>query len=393
MLLRNIKFAALFLVVASVLGVGIVDDADAQARKSRSERSSKEKEVHYPAATRQEPQAKGAPRLAARMQKMIDAYNKDDYESARSQADEILTNEAAATAYDRALALQIASQAAYNTDDEAATRDYLQRAIAEDALDNNGHYQLMLMLAQLQIQDEQYEVGLATLDRYLTETQSQKPQDYLIKGQALYQMERYNEAIPVLKHAIDLSPEAQSGWLQLLMASYVEADMPNEAIALAEQVASQAPDDKKTQLNLATVYMQADQMDKAAGVLERIRASGQLTEDREYRQLYSVYLNQDGKEKEAAVVINEGLEKGILKPDYQSYLALAQSYYFSDQIAPAIEAYKKAGPLSQDGETFLNLARIYWQEERIPEAKQAARSALEKGLKNPDDARKILALP
>ncbi len=392
MLLRNIKLAVLSLAVAGVLGVGVVEDADAQARRDRSDRSSKGKEVNYPAATRQEPQAKGAPKLASSMQKMIDAYNKDDYATARSLADEILANETA-TAYNRAVAAQIASQAAYNTDDEAGTRDYLQKAVTEDALDNNNHYQLMLMLAQLQLQEDQYEQGLATLDRYLTETQSQKPLDYVIKGQALYQMERYSEAIPVLKHAIELSPEPQNAWLQLLMASYAEADMPNEAIALAEQVAAKDPGDKRVQLNLATVYMQADRLDKATEVLERLRAAGQLTEDREYRQLYGTYLNQDGKEKEAAAAINEGLEKGILKPDYQAYLALAQSYYFSEQIGPAIEAYKKAGPLSQDGETFLNLARIYWQEDRIPEAKQAAKAALDKGLKKPEDARKILALP
>lgn len=393
MLLRNIKLAVLSLAVAGVLGVGVVEDADAQARRDRSERSSKEKkEVSFPGATRKEPEAKGAPKLATRLQKMIDAYNKDDYTLSRSIADEILANETA-TAYDRAVAAQLASQAAYNSDEVAATRDYLQKAITEDALDNNSHYQLMLMLAQLQLQEDQYEQGLATLDRYLTETQSQKPLDYVVKGQALYQMERYSEAIPVLKHAIELSPEPESSWQQLLMASYIEADMPNEAIAVAELVAGKNPDDKRVQQNLATVYMQADRFDKATEVMERLRAAGQLTEDRDYRQLYGAYLNQDGKEKEAAAAINEGLEKGILKPDYQAYLALAQSYYFSEQIGPAIEAYKKAGPLSQDGETFLNLARIYWQENRIPEAKQAAKAALDKGLKKPEDARKILALP
>ncbi len=392
MLLRNIKLAVLSLAVAGVLGVGVVEDADAQSRRDRSDRSSKGKEVLYPAATRQEPSVKGAPKLAARMKKMIDAYNKEDYATARAEADEILVSDIA-TAHDRGVAAQIGSQAAYNSDDEAATRGYLEKAVAEDVLDNNSHYQLMLMLAQLQLQEDEYEQGLATLERYLTETQSQKPLDYVIKGQALYQMERYNEAIPVLKHAIELSPEPESSWQQLLMASYVEAEKPDEAIALAEQIAAKDPGDKRVQQNLATVYMQADRFDKATEVMERLRAAGQLTEDRDYRQLYGAYLNQDGKEKEAAAAINEGLEKGILKPDYQAYLALAQSYYFSEQIGPAIEAYKKAGPLSQDGETFLNLARIYWQEDRIPEAKQAAKAALDKGLKKPEDARKILALP
>ena len=57
------------------------------------------------------------------------------------------------------------------------------------------------------------------------------------------------------------------------------------------------------------------------------------------------------------------------------------------------EAWQKAAPLSKDGETYLNLARVLWQEGRIPEAKVAARAALDKGLKKPDDAKKIIALP
>jgi tetratricopeptide (TPR) repeat protein len=83
----------------------------------------------------------------------------------------------------------------------------------------------------------------------------------------------------------------------------------------------------------------------------------------------------------------------VLKPDHQTYLALAQSYYYSEQIPAAIEAWKKAAPMAQDGETYLNLAKVLYQEDRVPEAKQAAKAALEKGLKKPDEAKKIIALP
>ena len=62
-------------------------------------------------------------------------------------------------------------------------------------------------------------------------------------------------------------------------------------------------------------------------------------------------------------------------------------------MEPAIEAYRKAAPLATDGETYLNLAKVLWQEDRLSEAKAAAREAMAKGLKNSDDAKKILAVP
>ena len=98
----------------------------------------------------------------------------------------------------------------------------------------------------------------------------------------------------------------------------------------------------------------------------------------------------DGKEKEAISVINEGLEKGVLKPDHQAYVALAQAYYFADQAGPAIDAYKKAAPLAPDGETYLNLAKALGKEGRFAESKQAAQQALDKGVKKPDDAKKFM---
>ena len=391
MKLPNRNKALLSLFVAAALGGAVVTDAMAQSDSPRSHNSRNAKpQVLFPDATRQEPKEKPSAKLGKQLQKLIDAFNKgEDFAGVRSQADEILANGAANNA-DKSLAAQLAAQAAYNLDDAAAAKKYLQQAIDFNGLDNNGHFQSMKMLAQLQLQDNQYPEGIATLDKYLAETKSTSPEDLILKGQALYQAERYQEAIPVLKQAIAASPEPKDSWNQLLMASYAEAGQTGEAVAAAEALAAKNPADKKAQLNLASMYMQADQMDKAAAVMDKLRASGQLTEEREYKQLYSIYANTDNKEKDVIAVINEGVSKGILKPDYQTYLALAQSYYYSDQLPQAIENWQKAAPLSKDGETYLNLAKVLKNEGRTAEAKQAAQQALAKGVKKPDDAKKII---
>ncbi|MCW4455346.1 DUF4032 domain-containing protein [Flavobacterium sp. MXW15] len=386
----------LSVLVATLLGGAVVTDAVAQSRSAersseRKGRSSAKADVLFPEATREEPKTKASAKLGGQLQKLFASYNKDDYEATRSQADQILAN-AAANEYDKSVAAQLGSQAAYNLDDIPAAKQYLQQALEFNGLDNNGHYQALLMLAQLQLQDEQYAEGLANLDKYFAESKSQKPEELVIKGQALYQTERYAEAIPVLKQAIAASSEPKDSWNQLLMASYAEAGQTGEAVKEAEALAARNPQDKKAQLNLASMYMQADDMEKAAAVMDGLRASGQLTEEREYRQLYSIYANTENKEKDVIAVINEGMQKGILKPDYQAYLALAQSYYYSDQVPQAIEAWQKAAPLSKDGETYLNLARVLHSEGRIPEARQAAQQALAKGVKRPDDAKKIINL-
>lgn len=395
MLFRNCKQALLSLAIIGLLGAAAAP-VEAQSARERAERNKSrgaaQVEARYPEATRQAPTGKGAPRLQARLNKLVDAYDKDDFAAVRTQADQLMAADNA-TPYDKAVSAQLASQAAYNDDDTTAAMAYINQALELDALDNNNHYQLMYMLAGLQLQEEQYDQGLATLDRYFSETRSQKPEELALRGQGLYQAERYAEAIPVLKQAIEASPEPLDNWRQLLMSSYAETGQSGEAIQMAEQIAARSPDDKRAQMNLASVYLQADDFEQAAAVLEKLRASGKLDEERDYRQLYSTYANLDGKEREVISVINEGIDKGVLKPDHQTYLALAQSYYYSDQIPPAIDAWQKAAPLAKDGETYLNLAKALWQEDRLPEAKTAARAALDKGLRNPEEARKIIAMP
>ena len=401
MKLRNSKTTLLSLALMAAFCGGAVLDANAARRGEQ-----KKEEVLYPDATRQEPEAKGSPKVQTKLNKLIEAYNKaleqeDEakatagYTTARTLADEIIAN-GSANAYDKALAAQIASQAALNTDDEAAAEGYLKQAVDANALGNNQHFQLMLQLAQLQLQKDDYTNGFATLDKYLAESKSKRPADFAFKGQYLYQADRFAECIPPLKQAIETSTNPEDkvdNWTQILMVCYQEAGQLAEAVKVAEQLAAKSPNDKRAQMNLASIYLNSEQEAKAAAVLEKLRAAGLMTEEKDYRQLYLTYANMDGKEKDVIAVINEGLQKGVVKPDYQTYLALAQAYYYSEQIPQAIEAWQKAAPLSKDGETYLNLARVLWQEDRIPEAKVAARAALDKGLKKPDDAKKIIALP
>jgi len=402
MIFSNHKQAVLTVLIATALGGVMITDAVAQSRSSdRSnadrrggKQSAAKAEVMFPNATREEPSLKSSPKLGKQLQKMIDSYNDQKFPETRAAADEILAN-SAANNYDKALAAQLASQAAYNLDDSATAIKYLDQVLQFNGLDNNGHYQSMLMKAQLQIQEDQTAAGLATLDQYLNETKSTKPEELIIKGQALYQLERYAEAIPVLKQAIAASPEPKDNWNQLLMASYSEAGQTGEAVKEAEAIAARSPDDKKAQMNLASMYMQADQMGKAAEIMGKLYAAGKLTDEREYKQLYSIYANTEGKEQDVIKVINDGIAKGTLKQDdYQAQLALAQAYYYSEpaQVGKAIEAWQKAAPLSKDGETYLNLARVLHAEGRIPEAKAAAQQALAKGVKNQADAKKIINL-
>ena len=153
------KQALLSLFIAAALGGVVV--ADASAQSPRSGKKSEKAEVLYPDATRKEPGIKASSKAGKKLQKLIDAYNAQDFAGTRTLADELLATEGA-NEYDRSLAAQLGAQAAYSLDDAAAAKVYLQKALDFGGLDNNNHFQSMLMLAQLQLSDDELEPGLAT---------------------------------------------------------------------------------------------------------------------------------------------------------------------------------------------------------------------------------------
>lgn len=366
-----------------------------RASRDRSDRGSKdaraEVEQAYPAATRQNPEITTSDRASSKMSEMMDMYEADESAGARAIADGIIadsrTNE-----YEKAYSAQLAGQIAYEADDLDAAIGYYKQVIGFDALDNNAHYNVMLNLAQLQQQQDQYPESQAMFERFFKETASQDPTALMMQGQGLYLMERYDDAAVVIKRALAASTDPKPQWQALLMQVYADGGNTSEAVGIAEKVAAAKPEDKQAQMNLAATYQNAGMPDKAVAILERLRTGGQLSTANEYQVLYATYANIEGRENDVIAVINEGMEKGALKPDHQAYVALAQAYYFSDQPESAIKAYNKAAPLDSDGSTYLNLAKVLQQENRIPEAKAAAKKALDKGVEKKEDANRIISL-
>lgn len=372
---------ALFLGLALCLFV--VGSADAERRRPGSAETPK-KEVLFPDATRQEPRHKPSRRLQRDINKLIEYNNENQYDEVIELANKVVTNKSAGV-YERALAYQLIGIAKQQLDDDAGAIAALQLAIDADGLDNNAHYGTMQQIANLQYQEEQYEQANKTLDRFLAETRKQDPQILALKAGILYQMERYGQAAEVMQRAIAASDKPSDNWYQVLMASYISAEKYDEAAALGETMLAKKPDDARLIYNVATMYAQNDQDDKAVAILEAARQRGVLDE-RGYRQLYALYANMEGKEDQVVAAIKDGLDRKVLQPSAEVYTVIGQAYYFSNHPDQAIAAYKQALPFAKDGENALNLARILSNEEHHAEAKKYAHEALTKGLRRPGDA-------
>lgn len=380
---RNLLTAAML----ALLLPGLAVPASALAKDKPKSGQSATPDM-FPQATRTPPEQSVSQKLKPSVMKLFKAYETKDTAQVLQLADAIIANPDG-NAYDHAFAARLAGASLLNTDN-AKAKAYLKRAIEFNGLNNNEHYESMRLIAQLDLADQDYAGGLATIDQLLQETHSTSGDDLALKGNALYRLKRYPDAITALNAAVAAGPEPKPEWLEMLMGAYFDSNQPKEADRIAEGLIAAHPDDKTLQTNLVASYLQAGQDDKAAALLEKMRGSGALSDAADYRNLYAMYLNQN-KNKEGIAVIEEGLKKGVLKEDFATLNALAQAYWFSDQSAQAIATYRKAAPLAPDGEVYLNLARALLNDGQAAEAKQAAQQALAKGVRDPGDAKKIIA--
>lgn len=330
----------------------------AELGKGKEEaKQAEQKPAQYPNATRVSPEAKASGKMVKNLQQLQDLYEKQDMARVIAKADEIAAMPAAG-AYEKSFAYSLAGNAAADLDDQAKSAEYFAKAVAANGLDNDSHFNTVYNLAVIQYGNEAYTEALATMDRFLAETKSDKPEHLGFRAGLLANLDRHEEAAAIYKDLV-----------------------------------AKNPTDKRVLMNAVAALQGAEKFDQANLLLEDAYKRGMLGESRELRALYIGYMNAQ-RWDDALKVIEDGMAKGILQsgPDLaRDYQVLAQNAYVDDKIALAIELYSKAAPMAADGEAYLNLAKVLEYSGKKADAKAAAQKALDKGVKKPDEARNILS--
>ncbi len=310
----------------------------------------------FPAATRISPELEASKSGGKALTDIIALAQAKQYPQAIEKAEMLAAS--SSNIYERSFAYDLAGNAAADAGDKGKAAAYFKQALDGNGLSNDDHYQVMYNLAAIQYQTKHSADALATLDRLTTETHSNNPQYVTLKAALL-----------------------------------ADLDRPLEAGALYEQAYARDPSNTKALMNAVAAYQQANAFAKSNALLASAQQKGALTDANGYRALYVGYLN-DNKPMQALAVIDEGVAKGVLKPSAElatAYSVMAQTAYAAGDAATAIAMYQRAAPMATDGEASLNLARVLSNEHRLPEARQAARQALLKGVRNTAEAQKIAA--
>lgn len=355
---RPMTLAIALAMSAAIVAPAFADPQTRQAgrRQKADQKAEEQKEAPlFPMATREEPKEKATAKGVKQLQAITEAYNAEKYDEVLAKA--VSFAEATDSAYEKSFAFQLAAVAASETNDNAKAATYFQSAIDANGLDNNSHYKVMSNLAATQSSLEQWDASLKTLDRFLAETKTD-----------------------------------DTKYLSMKAGLLSAADRNDEAAKLFAELYAKNPGDKKLLMNTVATLQQADKFEEASKLLLQAQKEGKLTEAKEYQALYSGLLNQDDRWKEAAAVIDDAVNKGVMPKDEtlgKAYSVVANQAFFADDLNAAAKYYTLAAPLMSNGETWLNLAKVYNNLGKKSEQRAAAQQALAKGVKNTAEAQRL----
>lgn len=323
--------------------------ADSQKPKKAKQETKAAQPSQYPNATRQEPQVKGlSAKEADALNAGLNAVNSGD--AATAQTDLQALADSSDNPYAKAKALSGLALLKYNSGDTKGAIALQKQALALNSLSNDDYFPILYALAQMYVADEDYTQALATLDQWMQQSGQASADAYALKGNALYRLEKYQDAVTAIQKAKSMTGQPKAGWDQILIASYFAMDKYDEAGKVAEAELAKDPNNAKLLMSVVQIYTNAGEYDKALPLLERARANGQISDETNFVNMAKLYYNiaLGGKDTQAnankaAQVLEDGMSKGIIKPGKDTYKLLGDSYALAGDNAKADAAYDKGG--------------------------------------------------
>lgn len=371
--------AAAMLAFATVATAQVDANAQAQQTNRNNDQNQNQerhnKDVQYDRKVKPGTMSEGMYRQLERVQNLI---SEEKYSEAEEQAKKLVDR--AGSDYEEAVAAQTLGHIYAAEDNYPQAIVQFKRAVELDALPNPTHYGMIYNIAQLLISTEKYDEGLQWLNRYFNgvPVEAVDLNAYVLAASANAELKNYRTAIDYIKKAISLSKTPKESWYQLLLAMHFELKDYDTAAEVLEKMVKLWPDKKQYWTQLSSVYLELNKDKKALAVLELAHTKGVLNKTSDWKQLAQLYLYLNIP-YEGAKVLQEGIDKGIIDADKENLELLGNAWYAAHELDNALEAFKRAGKLSTDGKLDMRRAYLLVDKEEWTEAREALKSALDKG--------------
>jgi len=245
----------------------------------------------------------------------------------------------------------------------------------------------LFTLGQLLFHLERYDQALKHLDDWLAVAENPGPEPYILKGQALYQLDRLSEAAAPVMQAIAIAEQrdrtVQESWYGLLRVIYFETEDYENLLDVLEILVTRFPS-REYWLHLAGAFGEMGDDRRQLAAFEMAHELGYLRGSTELVMLAQLYLQAEAPYR-AGVLLQEGLDNGEVDGTAANWRLLSQAWILAQEHEQAIASLKTAAGLSDDGELDARIAQTYANMGDWEPSVAAAATALEKGVDGPQE--------
>jgi tetratricopeptide (TPR) repeat protein len=326
-----------------------------------------------------------------KVQELVEANNYNDAEKILRE----MRNNAKLSDYERAQIWNLSAYSYYLQERYPDAINAYEQVMRQPDLPEALLLSTLKTVAQLQFTVENYEAALATVRRLMAVVPEPSADVYMLEGQALFQMNRYREALGPIKKAVDMyraqGQIPKENWLLLLRVIYFELKDYDNMLAVVKELVQHYPKDSYI-LTLAGVYSELGDTKKQLALTEVLFEKGLLNTSSHITNLANLYLLH-GLPYKAAQVLEKGIKDKIVEDNDRNLRLLSQAWYTAREDKKAIPPLRRAAELSGDGELYVRLAQAHINLEEWPQAAEALNKALRAGgLKRDDQAQIMLGM-
>ena len=371
-----IKFrfiGALLLGGAFALSVMPVD----AARRGKEETAEKAQKDAPSKTGRVSKDAKSSQKFAKAYAKASEKYEADEY--AAALADLAKLEGPKNTPYEVGKINQLRGFIYYNQDDMPKAVTAFKGALASDALPNAEHFQIKLTLAELYHINDQLPESIAAYNDWLKDAETITGRNWALQAKNYFDQDDFEQTLVFIDKAFATGDKPERAWQQMKANSLLSLERTDEAIAFGKQVLVSAPDDMEFVNFQSALLLEADKPQDALNLLEPLRAAGKLTKENLWINLHVAYADLE-RPKDAAAVLREGIDKGVIIKTGKLLLKIGETYYDSDDLVTALDYFKQAAQASpDDGTADFNVGTVLLDQDKPQEAKVAFATAIQKG--------------
>jgi tetratricopeptide (TPR) repeat protein len=319
------------------------------------------------------------PRVAEDLLEAYELMEEEAYEEGLARLDRLMDRRGTGMKpFDRASVLQVRGSAHVNVEDMRGALDDFLAALRLNALPTDQQNRLRFNVAQLYFVNEEFEEAIRFFEEWMSGDVEVTHTTYFMLAASHYNLDDYAAAVEPIETAIELVPEPEKRYYDLLNILYSNLERNEERTELLARMVEIWPEELNYWRQLSSLYLEQGDRFRSFATLETAYVNG-LIEDEEGIILLAQYYSTFDNPHRGAELIEKEMEAGNVERNVDNLELLSQLWSQAREHTRAIPVLREAAELSDVGQLSYRLGQSLLANEQNAEAEAALEAALEKG--------------